>query len=75
MTINNFLISIFKALGTVWFIEIFEEISENKKIEIRNFLESYILDFQNKYSRFLPNSILNNLNYEKEIFLMKIYGK
>jgi thiamine biosynthesis lipoprotein len=67
MSAPVFILENFKALGTIWFIEIFEEISENKKTEIQNFLEKYILDFQNKYSRFLADSTLNNLNYEKEI--------
>lgn len=59
---NNFLLENFEALGTIWFIEVFESVEENKKADIKKYLENYILDFQNKYSRFLPHSILNKYN-------------
>lgn len=59
---KNFLIENFQALGTVWYIECFENIEDYRKLEIKHYLEKYILDFQNKYSRFLHDSILNKYN-------------
>lgn len=63
---NIFILENFEALGTLWQIEIFDEnfkhVSEDKKIQIKNYLEKYIKDFETKYSRFLPDSILNKYN-------------
>ena len=51
-----------KALGTIWWIEIFAEISATKKQVIYDDLLLFIADFENKYSRFKPDSLITKLN-------------
>lgn len=67
MTKDKYLISNFEALGTVWYIEVFENLDSDKKVEIAEKIKSEILNFQNTYSRFLVNSALNELNYNKSV--------
>ncbi len=58
----------FKALGTGWWIEIFqrgEAKFDVEKIKIR--LEEEIKNFENKYTRFKNTSLLSELNTKKEI--------
>lgn len=56
-----------KALGTIWFIEIFDSLSEEKILNLKKEIISFVENFEQKYSRFRVNSLLNNLNYEKQI--------
>ncbi len=51
-----------KALGTVWWIEIFSEISTAKKQVVYDDLLLFIANFENKYSRFKPDSLITKLN-------------
>ena len=51
-----------KALGTVWWIEIFSEISATKKQVVYDDLLLFISEFENKYSRFKPDSLITKLN-------------
>lgn len=51
-----------KALGTVWWIEIFTEISATKKQAAYDDLLLFISNFENKYSRFKPDSLITKLN-------------
>lgn len=51
-----------KALGTIWWIEIFTEISATKKQVVYNDLLLFISNFENKYSRFKSDSLITKLN-------------
>lgn len=59
---SNYILNNFEALGTKWYIEYFDILEENKKLEIEEYIKVYIKDFEQKYSRFLPDSILNKYN-------------
>ncbi len=50
------------GLGTSWWIEVFDELSEEKTQIVYDDLRFFISDFDNKYSRFKPDSIITNLN-------------
>ncbi len=51
-----------KALGTIWWIEIFTEISATKKQVVYDDLLLFISNFENKYSRFKSDSLITKLN-------------
>ena len=51
-----------KALGTVWWIEIFDDISEEKAEAVYDGLGFFITTFENKLSRFKPDSLVGQLN-------------
>lgn len=51
-----------KALGTVWWIEIFEDISREKAEAVYDGLGFLITAFENKLSRFKPDSLVGQLN-------------
>lgn len=51
-----------KALGTVWWIEIFEDISDKKAEAVYDGLGFFITTFENKFSRFKPDSLVGELN-------------
>jgi thiamine biosynthesis lipoprotein len=57
----------FQALGTLWYLEVFDKIDPEQLPEIKEKVESLILTFQKKYSRFAPDSLLNDLNYDKSV--------
>ena len=50
------------ALGTIWWIEIFEDINEERSQAVFNSLRLFITDYENKYSRFLSDSLITKLN-------------
>jgi thiamine biosynthesis lipoprotein len=51
-----------KALGTVWWIEIFTELDQNQTQTVHDNLCLFIADFENKYSRFRNDSLITKLN-------------
>ncbi len=51
-----------KALGTIWWIEIFTEISATKKQVVYDDLLLFITNFENKYSRFKTDSLITKIN-------------
>lgn len=51
-----------KALGTVWWIELFSEMPEIEKQVVYSNLLLFIDNFENKYSRFKSESIVTKLN-------------
>lgn len=57
----------FEALGTLWYLEVFDKIDPEQLPGIRERVENLILTFQKKYSRFTPDSLLNDLNYDKSV--------
>lgn len=56
-----------KALGTVWWIEIFRDLSPETTQVIYDDLCGFINEFENKYSRFKPDSLVTLLNNEKNL--------
>ncbi len=51
-----------KALGTVWWIELFESLSETATDEISDLISRRLRIFEATYSRFQPDSLLTQLN-------------
>lgn len=61
-------LSVVHALGTVWYVEVFD-ISKDVDIfkKVRKSLENCIFAYENSYSRFIKSSLLSKLNIEKVI--------
>jgi FAD:protein FMN transferase len=57
----------FEALATVWYIEVFEEVALLEAEQVRVELKQVISNFEKKYSRFRPESLLSQLNRERAI--------
>ncbi len=55
------------ALGTVWFIEIFSSIDEPQTDVLREDISLFLADFEAKYSRFKPDSIISTINRTKTL--------
>lgn len=55
----------FKAIGTHWWIEIYDEIDFQE--EIKNSIRDLFDDFEKDYSRFIPSSYISELNREKVV--------
>ncbi|MEZ4104187.1 MAG: FAD:protein FMN transferase [Candidatus Paceibacterota bacterium] len=51
-----------KALGTVWWIEIFTDLDDKRTETVYDGLGSFIDIFEAKYSRFKPDSLITKLN-------------
>ncbi|MEN9881131.1 MAG: hypothetical protein RLZZ308_314 [Candidatus Parcubacteria bacterium] len=64
---DTHIISGYHALGTLWYIEVFDSVTEEKRREMKSYFEGMLSDFGKKYSRFYPKSLLNDLNYNKSI--------
>ena len=57
----------FQALGTTWWIEVFDE-TENKTLTVAFAdCERFVSDFKNTYSRFKTDSLISQLNTNREI--------
>ena len=57
----------FEAIGTRWWIEIFDNLDEIKSTAVFNSCAFLIQEFDKKYSRFKNNSVLTQLNTERII--------
>lgn len=55
------------ALGTTWWIEIFDDIDDDERRAAFGSAALIISDFETKYSRFRPDSLISRLNETKEI--------
>jgi len=55
----------FEALGTKWWIELFENISEQRLTALKKDCEAFIMTFEDSYSRFKPNSCISMINRER----------
>lgn len=55
----------FKALGTSWWIEIFDSASSQALESLASDIESFVVGYENRYSRFKPDSLVSKLNREK----------
>lgn len=54
----------FPALGTVWWLEISGELSAEKSHSITEGVTFFVSQFEEKYSRFKPTSLVSTLNRE-----------
>lgn len=63
----NFILSEHKALGTLWWIEVFSELTSEQMLTIKSDLIVSISQFENNYSRFKSDSVLSELNTKKVI--------
>lgn len=57
----------FFALGTKWWVEIFDEIDSEKLETAYGSLELFTHEFENKYSRFKYDSLVSKLNRERTL--------
>lgn len=57
----------FQALGTQWWVEIFDETSNEVLENASNTLENFTRDFETKYSRFKSDSLISKLNRERKL--------
>jgi thiamine biosynthesis lipoprotein len=56
-----------KALGTIWFLEVFDNLESDKVLNLQKGVISFIENFEQRYSRFTTDSFLNYLNYDKKV--------
>lgn len=57
----------FAAIGTNWYIEIFEELERSRLGEVSSKIAAICEDFEVNYSRFRKNSLISKLNDLKKI--------
>jgi thiamine biosynthesis lipoprotein len=57
----------FQALGTQWWIEIFDELATQRGDEIKDFITSYVSTYEQNYSRFQPDSLVSTLNRDRTV--------
>lgn len=55
------------ALGTVWFVEIFDEMTTEKTDETHHLVRLFLSQFEAKYSRFKIDSAIGTLNRIKKL--------
>lgn len=59
----------FPALGTHWWLEIWDAVSPQKFQAIRSHVLKVVTCFEAKYSRFAPNSVISQLNRQRTLAL------
>lgn len=52
----------FSGLGTSWWVEIFDDITDERRASITDSVTALVRSFEQRYSRFLPNSLISQLN-------------
>ena len=57
----------FQALGTTWWIEVFTETDSKTLDAAFGSVEGFCADFENRYSRFKPDSFVSKLNQDREL--------
>jgi thiamine biosynthesis lipoprotein len=57
----------FQALGTTWWVEIFDELSLAEATTIFTNARSFCEDYEKKYSRFKTDSEISKLNQQREL--------
>ena len=57
----------FEAIGTTWWIEIFDEVEDKTLTVVSSHCERFANTFESDYSRFKADSILSTLNRERTI--------
>jgi len=72
----------FQALGTTWWIEIWDEVTDTTRAEITDFCSSFVTEYEQNYSRFKSDSVVSQLNHERvlknpsdELKQLLSYGK
>ncbi|HEY0964440.1 MAG TPA: FAD:protein FMN transferase [Candidatus Paceibacterota bacterium] len=72
----------FEAIGTVWWIDIFDEITDETLAMVKDRCERFCAQFNERYSRFLPDSLITQLNRERVLTMpdeecraLLLYGK
>ncbi len=65
--IPNFILDNYPALGTYFWIEVFEDLPLEKISEISEIIKKEITDFENKYSRFKSDSLVSILNQNSKL--------
>jgi len=72
----------FQALGTQWWIEIFDELSVERGAEITDFCATFATTYEASYSRFKADSLITTLNASRtlvnpadELIQLLTYGK
>ncbi len=55
------------ALGTTWYVELFDDITTDKTDETHRLVSFFLANFEQTYSRFIPNSTLSKLNAERQL--------
>lgn len=56
------------TLGTVWWIEIYDEMEEKSLSDLKNQIETFLLSVNDRFSRFKSDSLVGQLNQNREIF-------
>lgn len=59
----------FPALGTYWWIEIWDDVGHQRCQDIREHIINEAARFEAKYSRFLPHSVISELNRQRTLAL------
>lgn len=62
-----FILEAFPALGTLWWVEIFDKISNEDIKNLDKKLKEEIVSFENNYSRFLKSSETSRLNLYRQL--------
>jgi len=57
----------FPALGTHWWVEIWDETRGLTDDEIKDFVVRFCSDFEARFSRFQPSSLISQLNRDREV--------
>ena len=57
----------FQALGTQWWIEIFDELAAQRGDEVKDFITTYVSTYEQNYSRFQPDSLVSTLNRDRTV--------
>lgn len=59
----------FPALGTHWWFEIWDDLSHQELQNIQHHIMDVVNKFEDTYSRFLPNSVISELNRKRTLEL------
>lgn len=59
----------FPALGTHWWLEIWDNVSHQQSLAVRSQILDVVTQFEAKYSRFAPHSIISQLNRQRTLVL------
>lgn len=55
----------FPALGTHWWVEVFDQMTPQLTDEVTDFVRQFVDDFEARYSRFKPDSEISRLNRDR----------
>lgn len=72
---GEYIVEGLESLGTVWYIEVFNVISFEQRILLKEDIELYIKSFDDSYSRFKKTSRLSFLNDERRVAYDKHFAR